>query len=68
MKCKQCSKEIPGTYDAVFCGGYEDYCYPCGEKQAYKDYDDFKDRQFYAELQKEDPDFSEFYEDADRYI
>ena len=68
LNCKECNTPIPGTYEAAFCGGYEEYCYECGERQAYKDYDDFKHRQFEAELEREDPNFSDFYEDADQYI
>ena len=68
MNCKECNKSIPGTYEAAFCGGYEEYCYECGEVQAYKDYKDFNRRQFIAELEKEDPDFMDLWEAGEEFI
>jgi len=68
MICKKCEIEITGKYDDAFCGGYEEYCYKCGEVKAFKDYDNFLDRQFQAELESENPNFSDFYEIGDRYI
>ena len=68
MKCKECNKPITGLYKDSFCGGYEEYCYECGEKQAYKDYEESERQRFYAEVEREDPDFNDFYENADQFI
>jgi len=64
-KCKACGKEYDPR-DSF--GGYEEYCSKCSRIKADADYDDFLYEQFQAELEKEDPDFSDFYEFGDRYI
>jgi DNA-directed RNA polymerase subunit N (RpoN/RPB10) len=68
MNCITCNKIITGKYEDAFCGGYENYCYECGEKEAYKDYDKFLERQFEAELEREDPNFTDLYEIGDQFI
>ena len=62
--CKQCGKK----FKKFFCNGYEEYCYKCGMLEAYKDYDSFLEEQFEAELQREDPDFTDLYEIGERFI
>jgi uncharacterized Zn finger protein len=63
--CKTCGKQIKETFTN---GGYNEYCYECGYIAACKDYDNQTRELFYAELEREDPDFTDFYEDADQFI
>ena len=65
-KCVKCKKNYQP--EDIFCDSYPEYCYECGEAKAYKDYHEFEKRQFEAELEREDPDFSDFWNIADDYI
>lgn len=56
--CQFCHKQQVSSNDD---DGYSGICDWCA-------YDDFNDRQFQAELSKDDPNFDDFYSIGDRYI